>query len=103
MSGGRDRRSTSPTSTTPHARLHNDEPPPHLFRSQGDNVMSSQTYRLVPHSGIQFVTFGLDLDAAPLFSRKFVGQKLADRVVDEDTVAMKLLLTSKEDESADEP
>src|SRR5882724_2650594 len=65
--------------------------------------MSSQTYRLVPHSGIQFVTFGLDLDAAPLFSRKFVGQKLADRVVDEDTVAMKLLLTSKEDESTDEP
>ncbi|HLZ03400.1 MAG TPA: virulence factor SrfB [Bradyrhizobium sp.] len=65
--------------------------------------MSNETYRLVPHSGIQFITFGIDLNAQPSFSRKFVGQKLNDRLVDDDTVAMKLLPGWNEEEPDREP
>lgn len=61
------------------------------------------TYRLVPHSGIQFITFGIDLDAAPSFSRKFIGMKLPDRPVDDDTVEMKLLPGWNEDEPDKNP
>jgi hypothetical protein len=65
--------------------------------------MSSETTRLVPHSGIQFITLGINLDAPPAFTRKYVGQKLADQVVDEDTVAMKLLPGWNEDEPDKDP
>jgi hypothetical protein len=67
------------------------------------NTRATETYRLVPHSGIQFITLGIDIDAAPTFSRKFVGQILPDRSVDEDTVAMKLQPGWNEDEPDKEP
>ena len=64
---------------------------------------ANETYRLVPHSGIQFITFGIDLDAQPSFARKFIGVKLPDRAVDDDTVAMKLLPGWNEEEPDKEP
>jgi hypothetical protein len=67
------------------------------------NGHANETYRLVPHSGIQFITFGIDVDAQPSFSRRFIGMMLPDRSVDDDTVAMKLLPGWNEEEPDKEP
>ena len=39
-----------------------------------DSVSKSPEVRLVPHSGIQFMTFGFDLAGSPKVSREFIGR-----------------------------
>jgi hypothetical protein len=63
----------------------------------------SETCRLVPHSGIQFIRLGINIDDQPAFSRKFVGQVPPDRRGDDDVVAMKLHPAWNEDEPDQEP
>lgn len=62
-----------------------------------------ETARLVPHSGIQFFTFGLNIEASPPFARSFIGHKFDDQAQPDGTVPMELLPGWNEDDPDGEP
>jgi len=64
----------------------------------------SETARLVPHSGLQFITLGLNVETTPNFARTFIGHKFADQAAaDGVTVPMELLPGWNEDDPVGEP
>lgn len=63
----------------------------------------AETARLVPHSGIQFLDFGFNLEDEPAFARRFIGMKLLDQATEDGAVPMKLLAGWNEDEPDKEP
>jgi hypothetical protein len=73
----------------------------------GNQIMNSrstrETIRLVPHSGIQFLTFGFDLESTPPFAHPFIGHKVVAQAEADGTVPMELLPGWNEDEADGEP
>lgn len=64
---------------------------------------STDTHRLVPHSGIQFLTYGFHLEGSPKFSKGFIGHKLVDQVAPDGSVPMELLTAWNDDDPEAEP
>lgn len=63
----------------------------------------SETLRLVPHSGIQFLTFGFNLATTPRFTREFIGRRLMkDESVDE-KIEMQLYPAWNDDDTDSAP
>jgi hypothetical protein len=64
---------------------------------------TAETARLIPHSGIQFFTFGFNLETTPNFARSFIGHKYAEQVADDGTVPMELQPGWNEDDPDGDP
>jgi hypothetical protein len=64
---------------------------------------TQETVRLVPHSGIQFVTIGFDLESTAPFARSFIGRKKVEQAEADGTVPMNLLPGWNEDDIDGDP
>jgi hypothetical protein len=62
-----------------------------------------ETIRLVPHSGIQFLTFGFNLASNPAFTRTYIGQKDINQASTDRRVPMELLPGWSDEDPAAEP
>lgn len=67
------------------------------------NSQHSETMRLVPHSGIQFISLGFNLETSPRFSRAFIGRKRIDERKPDGSVPIELLPGWNEDDPDSDP
>jgi hypothetical protein len=61
-----------------------------IMRGAGMNSLTRETIRIVPHSGIQFLTYDFDLESLPRFSRSFIVHRRIDAVAADGSIPLEL-------------